>query len=671
MSDSLRYMWRLRPAAWMDDSAFDALLALYETEATAADTIAILVYENVNYGYYPLDRLAADLDVYKKRAASFRAQGKSVGINVWPTFGMGHNNKPPDCPVAPADFDHMISYDGKASSGSFCPLSPPFIKHVQTRYKMYAEAKPGFIWIDDDMRLTHIEGSPLTDIVTEYPCFCPRCVAGFDGGSYDSREELVAALNAPSNKELRKKWCDWGSERLTRFCAHIREAVDSVDANMPLPFMSTGHTHSTFSGDYLKRCTEVLRSPMLRPGHGFYSDETPSKLFWKAMEVGRQVRESADCVTEFVWEEDSWPDVTLHKAARTRLHETLLMLTMGGQGSAFLYMSGTSSPSPLSFKEYEDNFKQLAVARPIFQNYLYFANDLEYPGGFWPLDSPYMLAAMDCTDGWFKEHIPNMGYDIDKSEIVVQFGIPITPFSDTACGTILTGRTLDSQSDSELLTLLKGNVMMDWEALAALEARGFGAYTGVKLGAKHVYSYETATNHEFNGPFSGFNRYTYTAAYDLDALDSTVESLAHSTDAYEVKHGCCISKYENSLGGKVVVFGYSPWNYIGCPAKMWQLKQIAWWMGTPAVLRFAKEYAVSRVAMFVRGNSKKAAVTLINASLDPSTPFEVLIRGDMTTARILNTDGYDAQATVRRENGVLAVTVPQMQPWREYIILAQ
>ena len=670
MNETLRYIWRLRPAAWTDDDAFEALLALFKSEPAAADTIAILVYENVNYGYYPLDRLAIDLEIYKRRAAAFRALGKRVGINVWPTFGMGHHNQPPLCPVAPPDFDHMIGYDGTASNGSFCPLSPAFIKHVQARYRLYVEAEPDFIWVDDDARLTHIEGSPLTDDVTPYPCFCPRCVTGFDGGCWHDREELVKALNAPGNTALRKKWSDWGSERLTRFCSMLRETVDSINPEMELPFMSTGLTHSTYIGDYLKRCTEVLRSKMLRPGHGFYSDETPSQLFWKAMEVGRQVRDSADCVTEFVWEEDSWPDIMLDKSTRTRLHETLLMLTMGGHGSTFLHMSGTSSPSYLSFREYEDGFRKLAIARPIFQQYMDFADKLQNPGGFWPLDNPYMMAAMDCSGGWFKENLPNSPYAIDKAEILVQFGIPITPFPDTSCGTILTGRTLESQSDDELTALLRGNVMLDWEALAALEARGFGSYTGVKLGEPRVYSYETATNHEFNGLFSGFNRYTYTTAHDLVALDDAVESLAYSTDAYGEKHGCCISKYENNFGGKVVVFGYQPWKNLGCPAKMWQLKQIAWWMGTPAVIRFAQAYAVSRVAMFIRSNREKAAVTLINASLDPASSFEVLIRGDMTKARLMNTDGYDVEAEVRREEGVLAVTVPDMQPWRECIILA-
>jgi len=273
MDNLFRYIWRLRPAAWMNDDSFERLTALFEYEPSASDEIAILVREPIDYGYFPADRLRATLEIYKRRAGYFKKNGKLVGINTWPTFGLGGGSKKPhDCPVAPPDFDYMVGYDGKVSNGGFCSLSPAYIEHIKERFTIFAETNPDFIWVDDDCRMTHLEGGPLElwREPTIYPCFCPRCVAGFDGGRWLNRETLVGALNKPGNQLLRKMWCDWGAERLERFCKILREAVDKVDPDIEMPFMSTGLTHSTFSGDYLRRCTKALRSRLLRPGHGFY-----------------------------------------------------------------------------------------------------------------------------------------------------------------------------------------------------------------------------------------------------------------------------------------------------------------------------------------------------------------------------------------------------------------
>lgn len=669
MAHSFQYVWRLAPNTWMDDAVFNALAARLERQPDAVDTVALFVAEPTSFGYYPPGQLAEALAVYEKRAAYFRAQGKRVGINVWPTFGEGHTERPPLCPTMPAAFDGMVGYDGTVDRDVACPLSPGFLAHIRTRYMMYAQTHPDFIWVDDDTRFTHLGGAP-------YPCFCPRCVAGFQGGRWPDRQTLVAALNQPENQALRRAWCDWGAERLAMYCAAVREAVDAVDPSIDLPFMSAGPTHTTFSGDYLRRCLTALRSSCLRPGHGFYCDDKPDELFWKAMEVGRQIAQAPAAVGSFVWEEESHPCVLLHKSIQARLHETLLCLTMGGDGVAFNHLAGEASAGPLAFREYERELDRLHDARPAFQEYLDFAGALPRPGGFRPLDSAYMMAAMDCADGWFREggfgYSSDAPYAIDKGEAISRFGIPVTPYPETACGTILTGRTLDSQTDEQLIRLLHGNLLLDVEALEALTARGYGAYAGVRPGERHPSTVEIATNHACNGPFAGFVRSALDSARDLVPLDAGVESLAFSRDAYGVEYGCCLSKYTNVWGGRVVVFGYQPWKFLGCPAKLWQLRALAQWMDAPATIRFSEPYAVSRIVPFVRSDGRRAAATLFNASLDPSMPFEVVLRGSMTRARLLYVDSCPTSvATVNHGQNELAVRVPAMAPWSACIVLAE
>ncbi len=662
MKKKFTYCWRLSPITWEEDAAFAQVVRIFEKEPTAADTIAFFIAEPSSFGYYPIDKLEKQLAIYEKRAAVFRAMGKSVGINVWPTFGQG-GAREEEAPAFPSDFDGMVGYDGTVDCAIPCPTSPGFLANVTERYRLMAKTKPDFIWVDDDTRFTHLGGVP-------FPCFCDRCLAGFDGGKW-TRETLVAALNDPKEKALRLAWCHYEGQRLADFCTALRRAVDEVDPSIELPFMSVGLTHTTYAGDYLPLCLEALRSKMLRPGHGFYHDDRPAGMFWKAMEVGRQVRQCPEGVEEILWEEESHPCEFLSKSTSARLKETLLMLTMGGTGIAFNHLGGSGSPGSLAMLEYEGEMRRLAAAKPVYEAYLDFAADLPMPTGVYPLDSIYMMAHMDCTDGWFWEggYGP---YSIDTAESIGRFGVPLTPFPTTASVTVLTGRTMDSRTDAELTEIFSRGVIMDRDALVRLEERGLAQLAGVRLSRRRCSSIEVCTDHPMNGPFAGYNRIALDMVYELESLPGCdVEALSVAKCMYGGTYGTCVSKFENGLGGKVVVFAYGAWADLGHPCKVWQISEIIRWMGVPASIRFAKPYAIGSIAPFVRTDGKKAAVLLVNAFMDPSPAFELLLKGEMTSATLMSTDGRGVTAEVHREGDTLAVSVPTMAPWGEWVVLAQ
>ena len=667
MTDRFTYLWRLSPIIWKDDETFARLAALFETCPEAADEIAFFIAEPTSNAYYPPERFEEDLAVYEKRAAWFRAHGKKTGINVWPTFGVPGEMDCPGRPKLPEDFEMMVGMDGSVDPSVPCPLSPGFLRHVTARYRRMAQAKPDFIWVDDDTRFTYITTVP-------YPCFCDRCVSGFQDGHW-TRETLVEALNRPENQALRAAWCDYGGERLALFCRELRRAVDEIDPSIDLPFMSTGQTHSTYSGNYVTRCMEELRSRRGRPGHGFYWDDAPEGRFWKAMEVGRQVKQFPACTQSSVWEEESHPGAFLNKASATRLSETLLSLVMGGDGIAFNHLAGSAASGPYAFREYEREFQTFAKAKPALQEFLRFASGLPRPGGFWPLDSIHMMAAMDCSEGWFREggfnYSSNTPWSIDKPESLSRMGLPLTPFDREACGVVLAGRTMDCLSDDELRQLFSGSVLLDAEALTRLEERGLSGLAGVKAGPVIQGAYERAENHPMNGPFAGAYRLGLSDGCVLLPLGDRVESLSFLESAYGCRYGCCVSRYENELGGKVVAFGYEPWKYLGTTAKLHQLRELARWMGSPAWIDYPESYAAGKLVPFVRSDKKRAAAAVFNAFLDESPAFELWLPGEMTRARLLDLDGGAGEARVRRENGALVVSVPGLRPWREVMVLAE
>jgi len=126
---------------------------------------------------------------------------------------------------------------------------------------------------------------------------------------------------------------------------------------------------------------------------------------------------------------------------------------------------------------------------------------------------------------------------------------------------------------------------------------------------------------------------------------------------------CYISKYENSLGGKVIVNGYSAWEYTDTPANLNLFTSIAKWFDSPIYLNWKNPNVVSRVQPYIRTNGKKAVVMLVNASLDTTNPFEIAVKGEMTEAVLLNPDGSEIKLEIRRENDRVFANIPTINPW--------
>lgn len=657
MAGEFKLTWRVSDGILMDEERYAEMMNLLTRHEDVADEIAFFLAEPSSGAYDPLENVAEKAEVFKKRAKEIRAMGKSVGINVWPSFGKGEaysiSEMRPEVP-----FRRMVGMDGTVDAGLVCPVSPEFLDYIHQKYVILAKAEPEFIWVDDDARMTDLGGVP-------YPCFCDDCVKNFENGRFSSREELVEELNKKENRELRHSWSSYGGDRLARFCAEVRAAVDEVDPGIDTPFMSVGPTHTTFSGDFVNKCMTALRSHRGRPGHGFYEDKKLDGMLSKSMEVARQIVDYPGTVTDIFYEEESCPGTQLEKAFRTRVNEVSLALAAGCTGIAMNHMSGNPHVDVLLARELDE----LHEMRPVWDRYRSFSKGLAW-AGMWPAFSWYMTASMDCEKGWFNEYDPD--YDITKPEVLGRIGLPITVDKNAACATLLSGKTLHMFSKEELKEVFSGNVFMDVYALRELEKMGLESWAGVKSGAEHYSTVEVLNDHPFNGQFEGFvHSGIYLPAVDLHPLDEKVESLAYSRDAYNNVFGSCLTKYENELGGKVIVSGYDCWRYVGDPHKVWQFHQIAEWMDSPLTMHYAEPMRVSRIQPYLRTDGKRAAVMLVNAFLDSTEPVEMHLRGNMTKAVAVAKDGSDVELACTRREGKLCVQIPKMEAWEILTILAE
>lgn len=652
---SFKLTWRLSPLLWLSKERWADFLKLITRHDDVADEVALFISDDMFLDLTPLEDRQRQADIAAERIADIHALGRTAGINVWPSFDLYAMER-----AYYPQFRRMVNVDGKVVDSIACPTGEEFLAYIQEKYRIFARSGADFIWVDDDCRFT-------TWGETNFPCFCPHCVSHFENGRFSSREELVNALNQKENEDLRVRWSAYGADRLAAFCKAVRTAVDEVNPAIDTPFMTVGATHTTFAGDYIEKCMEALHSRRGRPGHGFYTDRNPDVLVWKTMEVGRQVRHYPEYVEDIFWEEDSHPQTYLNKSLSTRRKEVTMALLAGCSGIAFNHQGGNSGIDRMLAREVD----ALHQMRPFWERYLAFSQDLPWKG-FYPADSWFMTAHMDCENGWFNENHPD--YDITRPESLGPCGLPLTARKDHASGVLLSGKTLRAFSREELLSILSGNVLMDIDALKELERQGLGHLTGVQSGDPVPAAQCYLAVHPFSGPFADFGHSTISAMTPsrLQPLSDSVQILGYmksgfvSTQTYP-----CITLFENELGGKIVVDGYDPWYYTDDPHRIYFLSSILSCFDSPVRLRYDDPFQVSRVQPFIRGDEKKASVLIWNASLDESLPVDVLISGSMTEASLLLEDGSTSPLSCRREGDALCVRLESLAPRQMVCILAE
>jgi len=333
---------------------------------------------------------------------------------------------------------------------------------------------------------------------------------------------------------------------------------------------------------------------------------------------------------------------------------------------AFNVLKGT----PGTLEDYQPLVAAIAAERPAWE--LLVAHVAGLPAsGFWPADDNHLMGkrAVDSS-GWFWE---GGAYDIHQPNPVAEQGIPLTPARAASCGTLLAGKVAEAFTDDELRELLARGVMLDSTALAVLWARGLGELTGVRLGEPvRGGAYETLTAHALNGRFAGDSRDALMDSADntrvLERIDPQAAELARLTGHDGRDHGCCLSVYENALGGRVAVSTYATWRRLGSLCKRSQLTAVADWLSRgklPVVID-----AFRRVAPFARMSSdgSRYAIVLLNSTLDTAEPFVLRVRASARNAALVTSAGPTALEVAPGE-GEVRVGVPALGPWQTAVIL--
>ncbi len=641
--------YRIWAPLWRDDTIFTRLTEFLTRTGQRVDEVALFnAYIHVpGRELGEVDRACA---VLAERMARLREAGiPSVGINVLGTMGHGIHRG-----ARPMPFQQGTSPDGGEGAG-ICITAPQFLEYTTALYRRMADARPAFVWMDDDLRYQPGRA-----------CFCGRCLEAF--GWPEGREKLTAGLRDPAGAELRARWSAFLADQLTGLCRRIAEAVRSVDDRIDVGIMTVGHSCTTYGNYPIRRMFDAAGAVKCRPGHGYYCDDPRCGMVGKALDVARQVRELPGHVLDIQYELENWPYVTFDKAVATVTNECTMSLAAGCNGVALNALSECSD----RFDDYRPLARAVAAHRPVWDRLADACAGMSLRG-FWPADHTELAARRWDVAAWPACTEP-ADYEIQRPCRLGEMGIPLTADRRAACGVLLAGRVAEAFGTDELRDMLAGAVYLDEKALEVLWAKGLGEQTGVRPSERVFTCFERLATHPLNGPEAGNGRramhYSDSATLLEPVGGAPVETLAEAVASESwTPLGPCMTACTNELGGWVVVATYQPWQYLGRTGKRRQLQSVFDWLaGGRMPVRIDAPVRVWPMVRLEPAAGRGVAV-LQNMALDPTPPLPV--RMGVSADRVVRlTCAGQVDLPARPDGDATRIDVPALAPWEQAVLLA-
>jgi len=638
----------------------DELLHLVEEYRDTLDEVAFFTGEI--HPPLPLAVIEERAEMLARVMPRFKALGVATGINHLST--MGHLDEylyyGLDEP-----WQHLVDSYGTVTEGSYCPRDPRMRDYVDKSYRALARAKPDFIWIDDDVRM----GShPPAD----HTCFCPRCLEAFaqrTGRDWD-RETLCAAFNAGATSDrlaLRGQWIAHNRATIQELFELIRESVDSVDPELSLGWMMCDLWYEGFDYD---NWFQALAGPQdvavkARPGSGVYTDEVPVEMLAKAHQIGGEIALLPPHITDIQSEHENFPYLKLRKSEHAFATEIGLYIAAGCTGCA-LNLMGLPDP----FEEFLPYFAKVREWRAFYDAEVatFGRSDCE---GIWAARSKDLYAVRGIDSNWFQGHFGPGAHGVMRE--LGEIGLPSAYRREASTVTLLAGDTCLVLTRDELLDILAGGVLLDGEAVARLHQLGLGEYAGFAVAQTQTTdTSELLAHHPLNGRFGGWQRDTRPSfwrrlTYTFEPLDSTAEPICDIVDIRRRYQGIGAGLYENSLGGRVIAMGYSPFSMIHTLAKTSQLKTLTRWLSRDRLPAYVSSF--HKAALWCRRDHEgRLAMLVINITLDRVSGMRLAVNVEQDWSA-LRTDGTSSPVSaVDRDGAYTVLELPEMGPWEMLLV---
>ena len=613
----------------------------------------------------PLAEIARRSKMLGEIMPVFRELGLSAGINHLSTIG--HLDENLDNSLD-EPWQKITDVNGIAAKGSYCPLDGRFRDYVREAYRSVAEARPDFIWIDDDVRLGHHPPA-------QFSCFCDLCLGRFaeETGREWTRESVAAAFNYTDvklSRPLRVQWIEHNRRIINGLLTLIRSAVDEIDAQMPLGFMCCDMVYEGL--DFAKWSGTLAGSNKVavkwRPGGGFYTDARPLELLEKAHNMGRISAAIPNTDGDIQYEHENFPYQKLKKSGTIFAVESFAALAAGCTGVALNLMGISSDP----FDEYLPYFDRIGGAKPLMDRLVATAGR-SGPEGIWPAMTPDGFADFNAGRQW------NGPGAVDPMKCVTELaeiGLPPAYSRAGAAIHLLTGAAVLGFDRGELEKLLSESVILDGPALEYLRQAGVEELAGFEVaGTRERDTIERFTGDALNGAFAGWWRdcrpsFWASESFELRPLHAESRVLAELIDFNGRVSGPVMGVHENRLGGRIAVVGYYPWKALQTLAKTNQMKNLCRWLSREQLAAYVSSF--HKIALWCRRDSGgRLVVPFINASLDAVSDARMHVRADHPFLLMRLDGGEETVEVVARDNDYQVLNLPALGPWEMCLLLPE
>ena len=499
-----------------------------------------------------------------------------------------------------------VGVNGEQCQYINCPRQEGFLKYFREVSKIYAQWKPGSVWIDDDLRLyNHNPASaPLG-------CYCKDCLAAFskeEGHDY-TREELVEAYK--KDPELYKRWQNFGERSLEQIAKIIVETFLEYSPETRFGLQHNTHLERLPVMETLyKYAGKRIGS---RPGGGTYSDHNPYTILDKALVTSMQIISQPGyetMISQVTPEIESCPRTFTCKTSQGHRLESLLYLAAGCDSLSYFIMDPYLETPEWYGSEL---LAPLAAEAPCYKDYIQH-NTGALPGG---------LALGTNGEGHTITVVSELGLPL--------IGVPFAAASPANCGTIITQRSAETLSVEELEKLLAKGCILDGYAVMALQERGLNHLLGnIRVDLLKASVSEYFTDDPMNTGY-GTVRHSplHTTQYRFEVpagLDHRV--LGVYRDAKKNDYGIASMIFTTPTGGRCGLVGYEGFNiHYTSSDRVRMLNRIADWISGETLPVRTVEPAQLVLMPAVTAEKELRSVTILNPTIGIQKRYEIILRG--------------------------------------------
>ena len=642
--------WRIAPPTWVDDAAYAGLTDALDAHKVTGKVALFVTADGFVHHPLPLDELREKAMIGARRIADLHMRGYEAGFNL--LCAIGHLDEMPHTTPRIEGARHKGYVGGGVSASDFCLANPVWrTQYLTPALTALAEAKPDFIWLDDDvtvcwcvdcMRRRHAKIG------------CPEDYAAFDAWMDDPKD--AAAHRRAMLQENRETLADFFA-----FCAGVVRAVDPkivigdmevVPATEGMPYLEK--YAALGGGNYLT---------YWRPGCDCWTDACPDSFVTK---LNRQAWMS-------VWlprgnrkleaEVENWPYQHYGKSTAFTVFETLLMTAVATDGVAYNVL-GTWMQDDFSFNMRK--LDALEAVRPQIDAFVAAAAGAR-PRGVWNGVGRDTGACAPENGRRWTQDFP-WGYDKGFLGTDGQkAGFPVAYRAEDADLVAPTALAVRSMTDEELDAMFAGGVYLDGYALEAALARGRAADIGFTAGDwLSDTALEVLTDDPLNAPFAGKLRNARptlpprSKSRIVIPKEPAARILARIVDG-ELKEiaPCVQGVYENARGGRICVNGYSPWHSLGDVHSIRQMREVMRWLSKDRLAGCI--VGDGRAMLWVRGDH---SAVVVNFGADPEEGLSLDLAGKAWAHGIVSVGVSPAVQIFGESRGAWTrYRLPILAPW--------